>query len=61
MGMERDGDDRTLFGVSGCVITVSPDLYTGAGRVVGALDAAIPAGLAYDVSALQPPVPGAAD
>ncbi|MFE9912582.1 hypothetical protein [Streptomyces clavifer] len=45
VGMERDGNDRTLFGGSGCVITASAD--------------AVPAELTYEVSALRPPAPDA--
>ncbi|MFD3515771.1 hypothetical protein [Streptomyces sp. NPDC058657] len=53
VGMERDGDDRTLFGALGCIIAVSAGLYSGVGRLVAALDAAVPAEVAYDVSALR--------
>ncbi|MFJ3923439.1 M16 family metallopeptidase [Streptomyces sp. NPDC090022] len=54
VGVERDGTDRTLFGASGCVIALSPGKYSGCGRVVRAVDTAVPAALAYEVSALTP-------
>lgn len=54
VGVERDGDDRTLFGASGCLIELSPQKYSGCGKVVRAVDAAVPAGLAYEVSDLVP-------
>jgi predicted Zn-dependent peptidase len=59
VGMERNGEDRTLFGASGCTITVSADLYKGADRIVAFLDTAVPAELAYDISDLRPKDPEA--
>ncbi|MFF8387030.1 peptidase M16 family protein [Streptomyces kanasensis] len=57
VGLERDGDDRTLFGASGCLMELSPRKYSGCGKVIRAVDAAVPAGLAYEVSALAPQDP----
>ncbi|MFF8293245.1 hypothetical protein ACF068_29055 [Streptomyces sp. NPDC016309] len=54
VGVERDGDDRTLFGASGCLIELSPQKYSGCGKAIRAVDAAVPAGLAYEVSDLTP-------
>lgn len=54
MGLEREGEDRTLFGASGCLITLSPDKYSGSARLIRAVDAAIPAAFAYDASDLAP-------
>ncbi|MFV0126200.1 hypothetical protein ACLGI4_00450 [Streptomyces sp. HMX112] len=57
VGLERDGEDRTLFAASGCLMELSPHKYSGCGKVIRAVDAAVPAGFAYEVSALAPQDP----
>lgn len=57
VGLGRDGEDRTLFGASGCLMELSPQKYSGCDKVIRPLDAAVPASLAYEVSALAPQDP----
>jgi len=53
VGVLVDGDTRVVFGRSGCLITVSPDLFAGIGPLVRDIDRSVPGGLRYQVSALN--------
>jgi hypothetical protein len=47
VGVEIHNGARTVFGRSGCVIPVDPDLFNGAEEVVAALEAAVDPALFY--------------
>ncbi|MBG0852761.1 insulinase family protein [Streptomyces spinoverrucosus] len=52
VGVEMQGPGRVVFGRSGCLIPVVPEMWTRIGPAVAAIDAAVPAALRYETSGL---------
>lgn len=54
VGVEVRGPGRVVFGSSGCLIPVVPELWAKIGPAVAAIDAAVPEALRYETSRLLP-------
>lgn len=47
IGVEVDGDDRTVFAANGCIVPVIPDAFRGGEALREAIDTAVPSHLRY--------------